>query len=212
MVAVLPIGGLLYRSCGLEANALIQVILFSVGLMASLITVMAYGDDLAKLGTIIGEVKDFLEQKEQIRPDVSAALPEGNSITLQNVTFGYHDREVFHGVSMEMREGTVNALAGSSGSRKSAIAKLIAGLWDLDGGSISMGGVDIRSVTQEDYNQRIAYVSQDNCLFDTTVLENIRMGNQSATDKEAIQAAHCHRPGYAEECAHHHSGRSHRQR
>lgn len=145
MVAVLPIGGL-------EAKTLIQVILFFVGLMASLIIVMAYGDDLAKLGTISGEVTDLLEQQEQTRPRVSAALPEWNSITLQNVTFGYHGKKVLHGVSMEIGEGTVNALVGPSGSGKPTIAKLIAHrlktvrhadtILVIDGGKIVQTGTD----------------------------------------------------------------------
>ena len=191
MVAVLPIGGLLFRAGTLDANTFIQVIL----LIASLITVMSYGDDLAKLSTIIGEVTGILEQEEQTRPQVSAAQPKNNDITLHDVTFGYHEKEVLHGINMTIREGTVNALVGPSGSGKSTIAKLIAGLWDVDGGSISFGGVDIRQMTQQDYNRYIAYVSQDNYLFDTTVMENIRMGNQSATDEEVIEAAQnsgCH--------------------
>lgn len=189
MIAVLPIGGLLYRAGTLDANTFIQVILFSVGLMASLITVMSYGDDLAKIGTIIGEITDILEQDEQVRPLISKAIPQSNDISLDDVTFGYHEKEVLHGVSMRIKEGTVNALVGPSGSGKSTIAKLIAGLWDVKSGSIMLGGVDIRSMSQEDYNKRIAYVSQDNYLFDTTVMENIRMGNQSATDEDVIEAA-----------------------
>lgn len=189
MVAVLPIGGLLFRAGTLDANTFIQVILFSVGLIASLITVMSYGDDLAKLSTIIGEVTGILEQEEQERPQVSTAVPNNNDIVLDRVSFGYHEKEVLHGIDMTIREGTVNALVGPSGSGKSTIAKLIAGLWDVKSGSISIGGMDIRQMTQQDYNQYIAYVSQDNYLFDTTVMENIRMGNQSATDEEVIEAA-----------------------
>lgn len=189
MIAVLPIGGLLFRAGTLDADVFIQVILFSVGLLASLITVMSYGDDLAKLGTIIGEVTALLVLPEQERPEVSEKEPETNDIVLDNVTFGYHEREVLHGVSMSIREGTVNALVGPSGSGKSTIAKLIAQLWDVNSGSITIGGVDIRKLTQEDYNRRIAYVSQDNFLFDTTIMENIRMGNQKATDEEVIGAA-----------------------
>lgn len=189
MVAVLPIGGLLFRAGTLDSGIFIQVILFSVGLIASLITVMSYGDDLAKLSTIIGEVTDILEQEKQERPQVSASVPKNNDIVLHNVTFGYHEKEVLHGINMTIREGTVNALVGPSGSGKSTIAKLIAGLWDVKSGSISIGGIDIRSMTQADYNRYIAYVSQDNYLFDTTVLENIRMGNQAATDEEVIEAS-----------------------
>ncbi len=189
MVAVLPIGGLLFRAGTLDAGTFIQVIIFSVGLLASLISVMSYSDDLAKLSTIIGEVTDILDLKEQERPQISTATPLSNDIALQQVTFGYHDKEVLHGIDMKIKEGTVNALVGPSGSGKSTIAKLIAGLWDVDSGKITIGGVDIRSMTQMEYNQRIAYVSQDNFLFDATVLENIRMGRQSATDEEVIEAA-----------------------
>lgn len=189
MIAVLPIGGLLFRAGELDANTFIQVILFSVGLMASFITVMSYADDLARLKTIIGEVTAILLEKEQERPTVSAALPKSCDIALNNVTFGYHEKEVLHGISMSIREGTVNALVGPSGSGKSTIAKLIAGLWDISGGSITLGGADIRSVSQQDYNRYIAYVSQDNFLFDTTVMENIRMGDRTADDEQVIEAA-----------------------
>lgn len=189
MIAVLPIGGILFRSGTLDADTFIRVILFSVGLVASLITVMSYVDDLARLGTIIGEVTGILEMEEQTRPQVSDTMPKSDEIVLHNVTFGYHEKEVLHGVSMNIHEGTVNAFVGPSGSGKSTIAKLIAGLWDTDGGSITLGGVDICSMTQEDYNRRIAYVSQENYLFDTTVMENIRMGNPGATEEEVIRAA-----------------------
>lgn len=110
-------------------------------------------------------------------------------IVLHDVTFGYHEKGALHGINMEIKEGTVNALVGPSGSGKSTIAKLIAGLWDADGGSITIGGANIRQLTQEKCNQHIAYVSQDNFLFDTTVMENIRMGDQNATDEEVVQAA-----------------------
>ena len=189
MAAVLPIGGLLFRAGTLDANTFIQVILFSVGLMASLITVMSYGDDLAKLQTILGEVIELLELPEQQRPENTAAAPQSNDISLRRVKFAYHEKEVLHGVSMDIKEGTVNALVGPSGSGKSTIAKLIAGLWDVGGGQITLGGVDIRDISHADYNRRIAYVSQDNFLFDTSVMENIRMGRQGATDAEVIAAA-----------------------
>ncbi|MFQ7103472.1 MAG: ABC transporter ATP-binding protein, partial [Anaerovoracaceae bacterium] len=88
-----------------------------------------------------------------------------------------------------MEQGTVNAIVGPSGSGKSTIAKLIASLWDVDGGSISIGGVDIRDMPLEKYNRMIAYVSQDNYLFNETVRENIRQGRLDATDEEVEDVA-----------------------
>lgn len=189
MLGVLPVGGLLYRSGSLGADVFIQFILFGVGLISSLITVMSYKDDLARLDTILGEVTAILELEELQRPENSKAAPTDHTIKLSNVTFGYHEKEILHGVSMDIRAGTVNALVGPSGSGKSTIAKLIASLWDVKGGSISMGGVDIRDMSMEDYQRHIAYVSQDNYLFDQTILENIRMGDLNATDEQVIAAA-----------------------
>lgn len=189
MLAVLPIGGLLFRSGALETGVLIQVILFSVGLMAPLISVMSYGDDLAKIGTIVGEVTGLLTLEEQKRPKTSAVLPKSCDIRLDGVTFGYHEKEVLHGIHMEIQEGTVNALVGPSGSGKSTIAKLIASLWDVKEGSITIGGADIRDMSNEDYCKYVAYVSQDNYLFDVSIMDNIRMGSPDASDEEVVEAA-----------------------
>ncbi len=97
---------------------------------------------------------------------------------------------MLHGIDLTFREGTVNALVGPSGSGKSTIAKLIASFWDVRSGSITVGGADIRDISPRHYNASlVAYVSQDNFLFDDTVRENIRMGKPGATDAEVEQAA-----------------------
>ena len=96
---------------------------------------------------------------------------------------------MLHGIDLTFREGTVNALVGPSGSGKSTIAKLIASFWDVNSGSITVGGADIRRISAEHYHKLVAYVSQDNFLFDDTVRENIRMGRPDATDAEVEQAA-----------------------
>ena len=88
---------------------------------------------------------------------------------------------------MEMKAGTVNAIVGPSGSGKSTIAKLIASLWDVDSGSIKIGGVDVKELAFADFNRKIAYVAQDNYLFNETVRENIRQGNPEATDEQVIE-------------------------
>ena len=88
---------------------------------------------------------------------------------------------------MECKAGSVNAIVGPSGSGKSTIAKLIASLWDVNSGSIKIGGVDITQISLMDFNQKIAYVAQDNYLFNETVRENIRQGNPNASDEEVIE-------------------------
>ena len=92
-------------------------------------------------------------------------------------------------IDLDINAGTVTALVGPSGSGKSTIAKLIAGFWDVTGGSILFGGKDIREIPLDQLNQQIAYVSQDNYLFDRSVRDNIRMGRRGATDAEVEAVA-----------------------
>ena len=189
LVGILPIGCLLSMNGSLAADQLISVIVLSFGVMQPLITAYSYTDDLAQLGTIVGEVADILEQEDLHRPGTASSQPKDNSIQLKDVRFAYGEKEVLHGVSLRIEPGTVNALVGPSGSGKSTIARLVASLWDVDSGSILLGGVDIRTLPLAECTKRIAYVSQDNYLFDLSVIDNIRMGKKGASDEEVIAAA-----------------------
>ena len=98
-------------------------------------------------------------------------------------------KEILHGINMTLPQGSYTAFVGPSGSGKSTIARLIASLWDVDSGSIKIGGVDIKDLSLQEYNNRVAYVSQDNFLFDLSVRDNIRLGRQGATDAEVEEIA-----------------------
>ena len=194
MVSVLPIGGLLVKNGSLSARDFVTVIILSVGVITPIITMMSYSDDFRTMGTIFGEVRAILDAPEMNRLAESAA-PAGNDLELKDVRFAYQEKEVLHGISMVIPENSFVALVGPSGSGKSTIARLIASLWDVTSGSISLGGTDIRRISQEAYADKIAFVSQDNYLFNMTVRENIRIGRPSATDAEVEEAARqsgCH--------------------
>ena len=100
------------------------------------------------------------------------------------MTFAYKDTQVLNGITLDIKQGTMTALVGPSGSGKSTIAKLIASYWDAGGGSITIGGVDVKSLPPEQVMDLIGYVSQDNYLFNISVRDNIRMGRPEATDDE----------------------------
>ena len=187
LLTVLPFGAHYVENGTLTIPDFIMCIILSLGIVGPLITVGSYTDDLGKIGVIVGEVVGILEQPELKRPAKSTAVPKDNSVTLTDVKFGYHDKEILHGVTMELKAGTVNAIVGPSGSGKSTIAKLIASLWDVNSGSIKIGGVDIKQLSLTDFNQKIAYVAQDNYLFNESVRENIRQGNPDATDEQVIE-------------------------
>ena len=187
LLTVLPFGAHYVENETLTIPNFVMCIILSLGIVGPLITVGSYTDDLGKIGVIVGEVVGILEQPELKRPAESTAVPKDHSVTLTDVKFGYHDKEILHGVTMELKAGTVNAIVGPSGSGKSTIAKLIASLWDVNSGSIKIGGTDIKQLSLTDFNRKIAYVAQDNYLFNESVRENIRQGNPNATDEQVIE-------------------------
>ena len=189
LLGILPVGCLLYMHGSLTAETFLSVIVLSFGVMQPLMTAFSYMDDIAQVSIIVNDVAGILEQEDLHRPETAVSLPADSSIDVKNVRFSYHEKEVLHDVSLHIEPGTVNALVGPSGSGKSTIARLIASLWEVKDGAILLGGVDIRTLPLEECTKRIAYVSQDNYLFDLTVMDNIRLGRRGATDEEVIAAA-----------------------
>jgi ATP-binding cassette subfamily B protein len=196
LLTVLPFGGYFYYNGSITAVDFITVIIISVSIMMPLLTIMSYSDDISKAGVIFGEVGSVLEMNELQRPIVDLHNPADNSITLKNVRFSYHKgiegeekKEILHGINMALPEGSFTAFVGPSGSGKSTIARLIASLWDVDSGDIEIGGVNVKDLSLEEYNRRVAYVSQDNFLFDMSVRENIRLGRPSASDADVEEVA-----------------------
>ena len=189
LLGLLPFGALSFMHGNISGADFLMLIILSLGLVAPITTIASYMDDVSKMGTIIGEATEILEREELIRPDTLTEKPNGTDIVLKDVHFGYKNKEILHGINLAIKQGTVNALVGPSGSGKSTIAKLIASFWDVDSGSITFGGVDIRKLPLNEYNRNIAYVSQDNYLFDETIMDNIRMGDPNASDEDVMNAA-----------------------
>lgn len=97
--------------------------------------------------------------------------------------------EVLHGINLTLKEGGFTAFVGPSGGGKSTVAKLIARFWDVTEGSIKIGGVNIKDVSLSKLSEYVSFVTQDNFLFNCSLLENIRLGNPNATDEEVKAAA-----------------------
>lgn len=190
LLPVLPAGLLLWSAGSLSAAHFLTIVVLSLGLTGPLIAAMSFVDELAVVSTNVEEIAGILDAPELIRPKEEAVL-KGQEICLRKVCFHYGkaEGEILHGIDLDIRPGTVTALVGPSGSGKSTIARLIAGFWDVTEGSVTLGGTDLRQIPLEQLNRQIAYVSQDNYLFDRTVRENIRMGRPDATDDEVEAVA-----------------------
>ena len=124
-----------------------------------------------------------------IAEGAEAFHPKGHDIVFDHVNFAYDEKAVLHDVSFTAKEGEITALVGPSGSGKSTCARLAARLWDVTGGAIRVGGVDIATVDPEVLLTDYSMVFQDVVLFDDTVMENIRLGRRGASDAEVIAAA-----------------------
>lgn len=115
--------------------------------------------------------------------------PKGHDIVFEHVDFAYDKKKVLRDVSFTAKEGEVTALVGPSGSGKSTCARLAARLWDVTGGAVKVGGVDISTVDPEVLLTDYSMVFRDVVLFDDTIMENIRLGKHGATDEEVLAAA-----------------------
>ena len=125
-----------------------------------------------------------------VQPGTAELKTNGYDIVFDNVSFAYNTGEqVLSGVSFTAKQGEVTALIGPSGGGKSTAAKLAARFWDADSGKITLGGTDVKTVDPEKLLSAYSIVFQDVTLFNNTVMENIRIGRQGATDEEVLAAA-----------------------
>lgn len=189
LLSVLPFGAWFVSNGSLSLSDFIMCVILSLGLLTPLVVLGGYTDDLAVIGTVVDEISEILEESETNHPEKSVLLPKDNSVELKNVTFAYGEKDVLHNVNMRFEPNTINAIVGPSGGGKSTIAKLIAGFWDVKDGDIYFGGVKSSELSSEDLRKEVAYVSQNNYLFNETVRENIRQGNPDATDEEVEEIA-----------------------
>ena len=190
MLTVLPLGWVFYTHGTLTTETFLTVIILALGMAAPIVAAFNFVDTLAQVSTTVAQVDEILKAEEQEHAAENVAFADHN-LAIKDVSFGYHaDQEILHGVSLSIPQNSMTALVGPSGSGKSTIAKLIAGFWDVSRGTITMGGHDLKEIPLTQLYDQVAFVSQDNYLFDDTVRENIRMGRRDASDAEVEAAAH----------------------
>lgn len=183
LITVLPIGWWMYISGSITADVFMTSIMLSMCIVGPILSAIQFTDSSAKVSTTVATVDELLSGEEQEHSDIPVEFA-GHDIELCNVTYSYHEgEEVLHNVNLAIPEKSFTALVGPSGSGKSTIAKLVAGFWDVKDGVVKMDGKDLRSIPLEQLYDQVAYVSQDNWLFDDSIMNNIRMGDTSASDE-----------------------------
>ena len=182
------VGGML-----LESNA-ITVLTFFLYLLVVSRLYDPLSSSLQNLAAIISTNIPIERMNEienyPVQPGTAELKTHGYDIVFDNVSFAYNTGEqVLSGVSFTAKQGEVTALIGPSGGGKSTAARLAARFWDADGGKITLGGTDVKTVDPEKLLSAYSIVFQDVTLFNNTVMENIRIGRQNATDEEVLAAA-----------------------
>lgn len=186
LVLVLITGAILFTK-GLSLLYFIGYLLAAIKLKEGSEGIMFSLAELFYLDSMIQRIKELRETKLQEGEDVG--LKDFN-IEFENVEFGYDkDTKVLRGVSFTANQNEVTALVGSSGCGKTSILRLISRLYDYDLGSIKISNMDIKNISTKSLFSKISIVFQEVTLFNSSVLENIRIGNLNATDEEVKNAA-----------------------
>lgn len=132
-------------------------------------------------------INDLLGEPEQTGQE--GVTLSKYDVEFQHVSFGYHQEEVLHDVSFTAKQGEITALVGPSGCGKSTLCKLAARFWDVDRGSVSVGGVNVNEMEPETLLKNVSIVFQDVVLFNDTIYNNIKIGKEDATREEIMAAA-----------------------
>lgn len=194
MILKLGIGTVALVGGMLLANNAITVLTFFMYLLVVSRLYDPLSSSLQNLAAIISTNIPIERMNEienyPVQPGTAELRIHGYDIVFDNVSFAYNTGEqVLSGVSFTAKQGEVTALIGPSGGGKSTAAKLAARFWDADSGKITLGGTDVKTVDPEKLLSAYSIVFQDVTLFNNTVMENIRIGRQGATDEEVLAAA-----------------------
>ena len=191
LLGVLPIGLLLTQSGSITPAELAMGIILSLSIVGPLMKATTFINEAKSMEYAVEAANELLNLP--VLPDSGKIIPiRHTDIVLQDVSFSYdgtEQNEVLHDISLKMPQGSFTALVGPSGGGKSTVARLIARFWDVTGGSISIGGTNIKELSIRQLSELVSFVTQDNFLFNCSLKENIRLGNPNATDEEVYAAA-----------------------
>ena len=187
LVAVLLVGGYLVAAGSLTVPMFILYLIFAGRIYDPFTSCFMLMAEVFSSLVSVKRMKQIDATPEQTGTNI--CNNKGFDIEFKDVHFSYNEEPVLKGVSFTAKQGEVTALVGPSGSGKSTASKLAARFWDSDSGKVTLGGVNVKTVEPETLFKNFAIVFQDVLLFDETVMENIRLGRNGATDEEVMAAA-----------------------
>ncbi len=191
-ILVIYIGGMQYINGEIDNIGIIAEFIIYVNMLTWPVAVVGWVTSIIQQAEVSQRrINEFLKEE----PDIKNYIPEKNNIIgaieFKDVSFTYEDTEItaLDGVSFKINQGQTLAILGRTGSGKSTIAALIARLYDVSAGEILIDNKPLKKINLDSLRESIGFVPQDAFLFSDTIKDNIKIGNEQATDKEVEQAA-----------------------
>jgi ABC-type multidrug transport system fused ATPase/permease subunit len=189
---VLIVGGFQVLNGTMEVGFLMAFLMYVQRFFDPILELSMQYTQLQRAMASGARIFELLEVQPDIqdRPDAIDLPPVKGEIQFQNANFGYEpDKDVLHDINLTIRPGETVAIVGQTGSGKSSLVSLTDRFYELEKGSVTIDGYDVRSVTQESLRRQIAIVPQDPVLFTGTIEENIKYGKMDATHEEVVEVA-----------------------
>ena len=191
LIGILPVALALANGGVITAPQAALAVMLSISMVGSLAKLEVFSENMRQVKFTVESLEKFLEMPALPEPARRADVKH-TDVELRGVRFSYTGDpgdEVLHGIDLTLPEGSFTALVGPSGGGKSTVAKLIARFWDVTGGAVTIGGVNVKDMPLSQLSEYVSFVTQDNFLFRCSLLENIRLGRPDATDEEVCAAA-----------------------
>lgn len=195
---IVPIGLLFYLKNPADVSFVTTFIFFLIlgpGAATPVLKLRSFSESMNVITEGVNRVDEILNEKEMEEPQ-NGKIPKRHDVEFRDVEFAYEDdRKVLNRISFVAKQGEITALVGASGAGKSTIAELIPRFWDVTGGAIKLGGIDIKEIKTNDLMEQLSFVFQESFLFADSVYNNIALGKPEASREEverAAKAARCH--------------------
>ncbi len=190
LLAVLITGIFLLNAGTLQLSSFISALFLSTGMADAFMPVMWLSNFIKKSQASAIRIQEVLDIEALSQPK-NEKIPNNTSISFENISFSYDGttKKALENISFNVPAKSVTALVGPSGAGKSTVAKLIPRFWDVTSGSIKIGNVNIKDMSSQRLMDTVSFVFQDTFLFADTILNNIKMANENATNEEVMDAA-----------------------
>lgn len=186
--AVLVLGVYLTIEGMLAPPRLLAVLVLAGGLVESVSAGAELGASSRLVANALDRINAVLDTPGLPDP-ATPSHPKGSAVAFRSVRFAYDESPVLREVTFDLPERSLTALVGPSGSGKTTVARLVARFWDVTGGGVSVGGVDVRDIPTEELMSLVSFVFQDVYLFEGSLADNVRLGKPTADDEDLLRVA-----------------------